>query len=179
MAGLASEGRPFRGLLYAGLMLTDTGPVVLEFNARFGDPETQVVLARLRTPLGGLLMAAATSGLAAFAKAGDLEWSDDAAVTIVLAAPGYPEAPETGGVVSGLEVATAGGGVLVLHAGTALDGEGHVIATGGRVLSVVATGADLAAARSSAYDAIGRISLAGGHYRRDIAAAAAGGESGA
>ncbi len=175
---LALRGTPFVGLLYAGLALTSRGVRVIEFNARFGDPETQVVLARLRTPLGGLLMAAATSGLAAFAKAGDLEWSDEAAVTVVLAAPGYPDAPEMGGVVTGLQESTAGDGVLVLHAGTALDGEGHVIATGGRVLSVVATGADLAAARSSAYDVMGRISLAGGHYRRDIAAAAAGGESG-
>ena len=172
---LARRGTPFVGLLYAGLALTADGVRVIEFNARFGDPETQVVLARLRTPLAGVLHAAAVGGLADVVAAGGLSWSDDAAVTVVLAAPGYPEGPQTGGVISGLDGGDDGGGAgsaLVLHAGTAIDPEGHIISTGGRVLCVVATGADLAGARDSAYSALGRISLPGGQFRTDIALAA-------
>ncbi|MDQ1625728.1 MAG: phosphoribosylamine---glycine ligase [Actinomycetota bacterium] len=167
---LARRGTPFTGLLYAGLVLTDRGIQVIEFNARFGDPETQVVLARLRTPLGRLLHAASTGRLADLPP---LEWSPDAAVTVVLAAPGYPEAPVTGGVVSGFDVAAKTPGAIVLHAGTALDQYGNVISCGGRVLSVVGTGATLRAARDSAYDAIGCVQLEGGHFRHDIAGAAA------
>jgi phosphoribosylamine--glycine ligase len=164
---MARRGTPFAGLLYAGLALTSRGVRVIEFNARFGDPETQVVLPRLRTPLGSLLQAAATGGLA---RLGPLEWAPDAAVTVVVAAPGYPAAPELGGVVEGLEVAAEGADVVVLHAGTALDPQGRVVSTGGRVLSVVATGPDVATARDRAYGAVAHLRLDGSHYRTDIAA---------
>ena len=165
-----AAGTPFSGLLYAGLALTSRGLRVIEFNARFGDPETQVVLARLRTPLGGLLLAAADR---AAARGRSLDWSDEAAVTVVVAAHGYPAAPRTGDEVHGLESAAGVEGASVLHAGTGLDASGRVVSSGGRVLSVVGTGADLAAARSSAYAAVDRIDLAGSHYRTDIAATAA------
>jgi phosphoribosylamine---glycine ligase len=168
---MARRGTPFTGLLYAGLALTSRGVRVVEFNARFGDPETQVVLARLTTRLGDLLHAAATGGM------GDLEpltWSAEAAVTVVVAAEGYPEAPRSGDPVDGLAEAAAVPGATVLHAGTRFDGGGTIVSSGGRVLSVVGTGPDLAAARASAYDAVGRISLRGSHHRTDIAAAAAG-----
>jgi phosphoribosylamine--glycine ligase len=164
---MARRGTPFAGLLYAGLALTPRGVRVIEFNARFGDPETQVVLARLRTPLGSLLRAAATGGLA---QVGPLEWRPEAAVTVVLAAPGYPASPVLGGVVEGLEVAGAQPGVVVLHAGTALDPQGRVVSTGGRVLSVVATGADVAAARERAYRAVALLHFDGAQHRTDIAA---------
>ena len=164
---MARRGTPFAGLLYAGLALTSRGVRVIEFNARFGDPETQVVLARLRTPLGSLLHAAATGGLA---RVGPLDWAPDAAVTIVVAAPGYPGSPELGGVVEGLEEAAEQPGVAVLHAGTGLDPQGRVVRTGGRVLSVVATGADVAAARERAYRAVAQVRLDGSHHRSDIAA---------
>ena len=164
---MARRGTPFAGLLYAGLALTTRGVRVIEFNARFGDPETQVVLARLRTPLGSLLSAAATGRLA---DVGALEWSDDAAVTVVVASKGYPEAPRTGDPVEGLAEAAAVPDASVLHAGTALDGTGHVVSSGGRVLSVVGTGRDVAAARDVAYAAVGRVRLDGGHHRSDIAA---------
>ncbi|MDX6231316.1 MAG: phosphoribosylamine---glycine ligase, partial [Nocardioidaceae bacterium] len=140
---------------------------VIEFNARCGDPETQVLLARRRTPLGSLLRAAATGGLA---QLGPLQWAPDAAVTVVVAAPGYPAAPELGGVVEGLEVAAEGAEVVVLHAGTALDPQGRVVSTGGRVLSVVATGPDVATARDRAYGAVAHLRLDGSHHRTDIAA---------
>jgi phosphoribosylamine---glycine ligase len=164
---MARRGTPFAGLLYAGLALTSRGVRVIEFNARFGDPETQVVLARLRTPLGSLLHAAATGRLAAV---GPLDWAPDAAVTVVVAAPGYPGSPVLGGVVEGLEVAGEQPGVVVLHAGTALDPQGRVVSTGGRVLSVVATGVDVAAARERAYRAVALLHLDGAHHRSDIAA---------
>jgi phosphoribosylamine---glycine ligase len=164
---MARRGTPFAGLLYAGLALTSRGVRVIEFNARFGDPETQVVLARLRTPLGGLLHAAATGRLAAV---DPLDWAPEAAVTVVVAAPGYPSAPVLGGVVTGLDVAGESPGVVVLHAGTALDPAGHVVSTGGRVLSVVATGADVAEARDRAYIAVACLHLDGAHHRTDIAA---------
>jgi phosphoribosylamine--glycine ligase len=167
VAEMARRGTPFAGLLYAGLALTSGGVRVIEFNARFGDPETQVVLARLRTPLGSLLHAAATGELAAV---GPLDWAPNAAVTVVVAAPGYPSAPVYGGVVDGLDAAGAQPDVVVLHAGTALDAKGRVVSTGGRVLSVVAIGADVAAARERAYGAVALLHLEGGHYRTDIAA---------
>jgi phosphoribosylamine--glycine ligase len=163
------RGTPFAGVLYIGLALTSSGARVVEFNVRFGDPETQVVLARLRTPLGGLLMAAATGGLAAFEQ---LSWSENAAVTVVLAAEGYPESPRTGDAVQGLADADRVPGVRVLHAGTQRS-DGAVLSDGGRVLSVVGTGVDLAAARQAAYAGMGRISLRGGQFRSDIARAAA------
>jgi phosphoribosylamine--glycine ligase len=168
---MARRGTPFVGVLYCGLALTAAGVKVIEFNARFGDPETQVVLGRLRTPLAGVLLAAATGELKALAP---LEWSDDAAVTVVLAAAGYPEAPRSGDPIGGLAEAAEGPQAWVLHAGTRAEGA-HVVSAGGRVLSVVGTGPDLAAARVTAYRALDRITLAGSHHRTDIAAAAAGG----
>jgi phosphoribosylamine--glycine ligase len=150
------------------LALTSRGVRVIEFNARFGDPETQVVLARLGTPIAGLLHAAATGRLA---EVGELEWSEGAAVTVVVAAEGYPEAPVAGGVVNGLDLAAEVDGAHVLHAGTAVGADGNVVVTGGRVLSVVGTGATVADARLAAYAAVDQISLAGSHHRTDIAAA--------
>ena len=162
---LAAENTPFIGLLYCGLIITKQGTRVIEFNARFGDPETQVVLPRLVTPLSGLLYAAATGGLG---KIPYPKFSDDVAVTVVLASEGYPEAPVTGRRISGLDVAAAVEGVHITHAATALL-DGEFIATGGRVLSVVATGADFVAARARAYEALGAITLEGSHFRTDIA----------
>ncbi|MFW6691795.1 phosphoribosylamine--glycine ligase [Streptomyces sp. MAR4 CNX-425] len=165
------RGTPFAGLLYAGLALTSRGVRVVEFNARFGDPETQAVLARLRTPLAGLLRAAAQGRLAAFPP---LVWSDDAAVTVVLAARDYPAQPRTGDVITGLDAAAGvSDDAYVLHAGTKLDDAGRVVSAGGRVLCVTAVGADLAVARDRAYEAIRHIGLDGAHYRGDIAARAA------
>ncbi|MEV5987374.1 phosphoribosylamine--glycine ligase [Streptomyces sp. NPDC052051] len=165
------RGTPFSGLLYAGLAITSRGVRVIEFNARFGDPETQVVLARLKTPLGGLLLAAANGSLA------DLEplrWSDDAAVTVVVASHNYPGTPRTGDPITGLdEVADQDAPfAYVLHAGTRREGDA-VVSAGGRVLSVTATGADLTEARRRAYTAVGRIGLDGSQHRTDIAAKAA------
>ncbi|MFC9854331.1 phosphoribosylamine--glycine ligase [Streptomyces prasinus] len=168
---LRRRGTPFSGLLYAGLAITSRGVRVIEFNARFGDPETQVVLARLKTPLAGVLMAAATGNLA------DLEplrWSDDAAVTVVVASHNYPGTPRTGDPVTGLDEVAAQDSphAYVLHAGTRREGDATVSA-GGRVLSVTATGEDLAEARDRAYRAVARIRLDGSQYRTDIAAEAA------
>ena len=163
---LAEEGTPFIGLLYCGLIVTDKGIRVIEFNARFGDPETQVVLPRLTTPLSGLLFAASTGQLGGVARP---EFSDEVAVTVVLASEGYPDTPHTGRALTGLAEAEQVEGVHLCHAATARTGDGFV-ATGGRVLSVVATGADFAEARARAYEAIGRIGLEGGQYRSDIAA---------
>jgi phosphoribosylamine--glycine ligase len=167
------RGTPFSGLLYAGLALTRRGVRVVEFNARFGDPETQVVLALLRTPLAGVLRAAARGTLD---ELGPLDWHPGSAVTVVLAAPGYPDAPRTGGVVTGVP---AGGGdagwdaAWVVHAGTARGEDGALLATGGRVLCATARAADLAGARERAYDLLDGITLDGGHARTDIALAAA------
>jgi phosphoribosylamine---glycine ligase len=167
IAELERRGTPFVGVLYCGLALTSRGVKVIEFNARFGDPETQVVLARLITPFGGLLLAAATGGLAAHPP---LQWRDDAAVAIVVAAEGYPGTPRSGDPIGGLE--PDGTDAWVLHAGTRIV-DGGVVSAGGRVLSVVGTGSDLAEARATAYTAVRRITLAGGHFRTDIGAAAA------
>jgi len=162
---LAAEQTPFIGLLYCGLILTADGIRVIEFNARFGDPETQVVLPRLVTPLSGLLFAAASGELGGMPRP---EFSDDVAVTVVLASEGYPETPITGRTITGVDTALAIHGVTIAHAATALSG-GALVATGGRVLSVVATGSDFAEARSRAYLALGAIDLEGGQYRTDIA----------
>ena len=167
---LDAEGTPFIGLLYAGLILTESGVKVIEFNARFGDPETQVVLARLRSPLSRLLLAAASGTLESEPAP---EFSPEAAVTVVLASEGYPEAPQTGRAIEGTDAAVSVDGVHLAHAATA-TADGALVATGGRVLNVVAVGADLADARERAYTALERITLEGGHYRRDIAARAAG-----
>ncbi|MCO5310110.1 MAG: phosphoribosylamine--glycine ligase [Austwickia sp.] len=161
------RGTPFVGILYVGLALTSRGTRVVEFNARFGDPETQVVLARLESPLGGLLMAAATGRLDELAP---LRWSHDYAVTVVVAAKGYPERPHKGDPIEGLD--EVGADAAVLHAGTTAA-TGQLVSAGGRVLSVVARGADLGQARERAYAAVGRIRLRGSHHRTDIALAAA------
>jgi phosphoribosylamine--glycine ligase len=166
-AELVRRDNPFSGLLYAGLAITSKGPAVIEFNCRFGDPETQAVLALLESPLGQLLNAAATGTLASF---GELQWHNGAAVAVVLAAENYPGKPRVGDAIVGSE---AGG---VLHAGTARAEDGAIVSSGGRVLSVVGTGKDLAAARSAAYDLIGSIRLPGSHFRTDIGLAAAEGK---
>jgi phosphoribosylamine--glycine ligase len=170
---LRRRGTPFVGVVYAGLALTSRGLRVIEFNARFGDPETQVVLARLRSPLGQLLHAAATGRLALLEP---LRWDDGAAVTVVVAAENYPGAPVTNGVVKGIDEADAVDGAYVLHAGTKAAAYQTVVSSGGRVLSVVGVGADLAGARARAYAAVDRIVLKGSHHRTDIARAAASGE---
>jgi phosphoribosylamine---glycine ligase len=166
---MVRRGTPFSGLLYVGLALTSGGVRVVEFNARFGDPETQPLLARLVTPLGGLLYSAATGDLAAHP---EVEWESRAAVAVVLAAAGYPGTPTTGGVITGVEAATRNGSA-VIHAGTALDQRRNLISAGGRVLAVVGLGEDIEAARGMAYESIAEIQLAGSFYRRDIAASAA------
>jgi phosphoribosylamine--glycine ligase len=163
------RGTPFVGLLFIGLAVTSRGPRVIEFNARFGDPETQVVLARLETPLGGLLAAAAAGGL------GDvpaLRWSSRHAVTVVVAAADYPGTPRTGDPITGLDDVADVPTAYVLHAGTARDEEGTLVSAGGRVLSVVALGDSLSEARDRVYDAVERITLEGSHFRTDIALAA-------
>jgi phosphoribosylamine--glycine ligase len=159
---LAAEQKPFIGLLYCGLILTSKGIRVIEFNARFGDPETQVVLPRLVTPLSGLLLAASLGELGSLPRP---EFSEDVAVAVVLASEGYPEDPITGRAISGLDRVQD---VTIDHASTAVTGR-TLVATGGRVLSVVALGDTFAAARAKAYAALDEISLAGGHYRTDIA----------
>ncbi|MEW1637346.1 phosphoribosylamine--glycine ligase [Streptomyces sp. NPDC093801] len=168
---LRHRGTPFSGLLYAGLALTGRGTRVIEFNARFGDPETQVVLARLRTPLAGVLLGAANGTLNALPP---LSWRDEAAVTVVIASHNYPGTPRTGDPIEGLaEVAAEDGPeAYVLHAGTRQEGDA-VVSAGGRVLSVTATGSDLAQARERAYKAVARIRLDGAQHRTDIAAKAA------
>lgn len=168
---LRRRGTPFAGLLYAGLAITGRGVRVIEFNARFGDPETQVVLARLKTPLAGVLLAAANGTLVDLPP---LRWSDDAAVTVVIASHNYPETPRTGDAIEGLGDVAAQDApdAYVLHAGTKRDGD-SVVSAGGRVLSVTATGTDLDEARERAYKALARIRLDGSQHRTDIAAKAA------
>jgi phosphoribosylamine---glycine ligase len=166
-AELVKRGNPFCGLLYVGLAITANGPAVVEFNCRFGDPETQAVLALLDSPLGQLLHAAATGALADF---GEVRWRAGAAVTVVLAAENYPGRPRVGDVVVGSE------GEGVLHAGTARRDDGAIVSSGGRVLSVVGTGADLCAAREHAYEILRSIRLPGSHFRGDIGLSAAEGK---
>ncbi|MGD1111908.1 MAG: phosphoribosylamine--glycine ligase [Mycobacterium sp.] len=166
-AELVKRGSAFSGLLYVGLAMTAKGPAVVEFNCRFGDPETQAVLALLDSPLGQLLHAAGAGTLAEF---GELRWRDGAAVTVVLAAENYPGRPRLGDVIVGSE--TDG----VLHAGTTRRDDGAIVSSGGRVLSVVGTGADLAAAREHAYEILSSIRLPGSHFRNDIGLAAAEGK---
>lgn len=166
-AQLVQRGTPFSGLLYAGLAITSNGPSVIEFNCRFGDPETQSVLALLDSPLAQLLSAAAAGELAGFPP---LRWHDGAAVTVVLAAENYPGRPRVGDSIAG---ADADG---VLHAGTARRDDGAIVSSGGRVLSVVGTGADLVAARAEAYAKVRSIRLPGSHFRSDIGLGAAEGK---
>ena len=156
---------PFVGLLYCGLIVTEDGIRVIEFNARFGDPETQVVLERLDSSLANLLLATATGRLASVPEP---QFSNDVAVTVVLASEGYPESPETGRAITGLADALEVDGVSIAHAATAMS-DGGFVSTGGRVLSVIASGADFAEARDRVYSALGLITLDGAHYRNDIA----------
>jgi phosphoribosylamine--glycine ligase len=164
---MARRGTPFAGLLYAGLALTHRGVRVVEFNARFGDPETQPLMALLASPLGTVLLAAAEGRLD---ELGPLRWFDGAAVAVVVAAEDYPDRPRTGDPVDGLDAAGSQDGVDVIHAGTALDDEGRVVTSGGRVLAVTAVGADVADARAKAYAGIDAVSIRGSHHRTDIAA---------
>ncbi|GAA4419190.1 phosphoribosylamine--glycine ligase [Georgenia halophila] len=167
VAEMARRGTPFTGVLYCGLALTSRGLRVVEFNVRFGDPETQVVLARLASPLGALLLAVAKGDLA---DAPPLEWSRGGAVTVVVAAHGYPGGVRKGDEITGLPDAESLDGVHVLHAGTSTNGGGALVSSGGRVLSVVGTGEDVEAARAAAYAGVERVSLAGSQHRSDIAA---------
>ncbi len=177
---LARRGTPFVGLLYAGLALTTAGVKVIEFNARFGDPETQALLALLETPLGGVLYAAATGRLA---DVGPLTWRPGSAVTVVMASAGYPHSPRKGDVVTGVGSAEAAEGVQVLQAGTSVgsgpDGSSQLVTSGGRVLAVTATGASLAEARERAYAGVGEIHFPGAQVRADIGSVAAAQEAGA
>ena len=161
IAEMAARGTPFVGLLYAGLALTDHGIRVIEFNARFGDPETQVLIPRLKTPLATLLYKAATDSL----DDAVLEWRDDSAVTVVLAAAGYPDSPQVNGVITNIpKIADT----KIFHAGTSQSGE-NLVSTGGRVMTVTGIGSDLTQARDRAYRAISQIELSGSFYRSDIA----------
>jgi phosphoribosylamine--glycine ligase len=163
VAGMAEEGMPYVGVLYAGLMLTERGPRLVEFNARFGDPECQVLMLRLKSDLVPILHAAATGGLNGLPVP---EWHNEAAICVVLAAKGYPESPQSGSLIRGAEQ-DFGEGVQVFHSGTVRDGEG-LKAAGGRVLNVCARGATLAEARERAYAAVDAIDWPGGFHRRDI-----------
>ena len=166
MAEMSARGKPFAGLLYAGLVLTADGPKVIEFNCRFGDPETQVVLELLDSPLGELLAAAAAGDLTAVPAP---TWKSGAAVTVVIASAGYPASPLVGDVITGADQDG------VLHAGTKFDGDGRVVSAGGRVLSATAFGDDLAGARAAAYALVDAVTLRGEQHRSDIGAEAAAG----
>jgi phosphoribosylamine--glycine ligase len=163
VCGMTRRGRPFNGVFYAGLMLTREGPKLIEYNARFGDPECQVLMMRLKSDIVPLLLAVADGALETV----DARWHDDAVLTVVMAARGYPEAPLKGTVVRGLERAAAVEGVEIFHAGTAIK-DGAVIATGGRVLNVTARGRDVAEAQARAYRAVDLIDWPEGFCRRDI-----------
>ena len=163
--GMAAEGTPFKGVLYAGLMITETGPRLIEYNARFGDPECQVLMARLKSDILPALIACHDGQLSSV----DLRWDDGAAICVVLATKGYPGAYGKGSVIKGLDDAETDNAITVFHAGTALDEHGQVTANGGRVLGVTALGADIAAARNRAYAAVERIDWPDGFCRGDIA----------
>ena len=163
IAGLAAEGRRYQGVLFTGLMITDSGPKVLEFNARFGDPETQVIMARMRSDIVPILQQVAAGQL----KETKIEWAKEPAVCVVLAARGYPDTPETGKVVRGLDALSEDTDVVVYHAATAQK-DNEVVTVGGRVLGVTALGANLDAAVARAYEAVGKLSFDGMFYRKDI-----------
>jgi phosphoribosylamine---glycine ligase len=164
VAGMKADGTPYTGVLYAGLMLTDEGPKLIEYNCRFGDPECQVLMTRLMSDLVPALIAACDGELKDF----DLRWFDEAALTVVMAANGYPGAYEKGSVIGGLDKAEKIAGALIFHAGTATNDDGDVIATGGRVLNVTANASTIAEAQERAYKAVDRIDWPGGFCRRDI-----------
>jgi phosphoribosylamine--glycine ligase len=178
---LRARGIDYRGVLYAGMMLTADGPKMLEYNVRFGDPECQVIVPRLASDLATLLVEAASGAIRS-----EIRWSDEACVTVVMAAAGYPGAPRTGDEISGVEDASALGHTMVFHAGTARTADGRLVTAGGRVLDVTATGATISQARGRAYDAVAliggsgtdstdRVDRIGGHgglqFRRDVAGA--------
>jgi phosphoribosylamine--glycine ligase len=174
--GLAREGRPFRGVLFIGVILTEAGPKVLEYNARFGDPETQVLIPRLDGDWLPVLRACARGELSSVS----LSWRDEAAVCVVMTSGGYPGAYAKGVPIEGVDDAEKLADVMVFHAGTERDATGRLVTAGGRVLGVTAIGRDLAAARDRAYEAVARVRWAGEHHRSDIAAdaiAKAGGAS--
>jgi phosphoribosylamine--glycine ligase len=160
---LNDEGRPYKGVLYGGLMITGNGPRVMEFNARFGDPETQVVLPLLKTDLADIMLSVVNNNLSQI----NIEWSQDACVGVVMASGGYPGSYKMGFPVTGLD--NLDDEILVFHAGTKLDSGGEVLTSGGRVLTVVATGGTIAQAREKVYNNISRIRFEGCHYRNDIA----------
>jgi phosphoribosylamine---glycine ligase len=168
LKAMARGGHPFRGILFAGLMLTEEGAKLIEFNVRFGDPECQVLLARLQSDLLPALQAACDGELRDF----DLRWNDRAAVAVVMAARGYPEAPERGSVINGLDAAASVPGVMVFQAGTAARPDGSVVASGGRVLTILGTGADVRQARDAAYAGVDALVWPEGFCRRDIGARA-------
>jgi len=164
VAAMAAEGRPFKGVLFAGLMIGRDGPKLIEFNTRFGDPECQVLMMRLKSDIVPALVAACDGELGRF----DLRWHDDAALSVVLAAKGYPEKPQTGGAISGVTRAGALPGVQVFHAGTKRAADGRLVAAGGRVLNVTARAPDVAQAQALAYRAVDLIDFPDGFCRRDI-----------
>jgi phosphoribosylamine--glycine ligase len=163
--GMAAEGRPYRGVLFVGLMIADGEARVVEYNCRFGDPECQVIMARLKDDPLPQLLACATGGLAGCKR---LERFSDPAVTVVMAAKGYPDAPQKGSVIRGLDATAAVPGVTLFHAGTAIK-DGEIVANGGRVLNVTATSPTLKQAVESAYAAVDKLDWPGGFCRRDIA----------
>jgi phosphoribosylamine--glycine ligase len=173
VAGMASRGMPFKGVLFAGLMITPAGPKLIEYNVRFGDPECQALMLRLKSDLLPALLATCDGTLSHF----DLRWHDDAALAVVMAAKGYPGTSEKGSEIRGLDLAGTGGGVEIFHAGTRLDGT-RLLADGGRVLTVAARGRDVAEAQRRAYTAVDRIDWPGGFCRRDIGWRAVGGGTG-
>jgi phosphoribosylamine--glycine ligase len=160
---MAARGTPFKGVLFAGLMITAEGPKLIEYNTRFGDPETQVLMMRLKSDLLPALLASVDGVLDKF----DVRWHDDAALTVVMAANGYPGSPEVGTEIKGLAAAAAVDGVQIFHAGTRRDGD-RLLAQGGRVLNVTARGKTVAEAQARAYAAAARVNWPGGFYRRDI-----------
>jgi phosphoribosylamine--glycine ligase len=161
--GMAQEGRRYQGVLYVGLMITEKGPRVLEFNARFGDPETQVILARMRSDIVPILQGVADGNL----KESKVEWAKEPAVCVVVTSKGYPDEPETGKPISGLAALKGQSDVVVFHAATAVK-DGKVVTVGGRVLGVTALAANLDGAVARAYEAVSKISFEGMHYRKDI-----------
>ena len=160
---MAERGMPFKGVLFAGLMISASGPKLIEFNVRFGDPETQVLMMRLKSDLLAALLATVDGVLSDF----DLRWSDDAALTVVMAANGYPGKPMKGTEIKGLDAANQTPNVEIFHAGTRRDGQ-RLVADGGRVLDVTGRGRNVAEARAAAYAAIAKIDWPGGFYRKDI-----------
>jgi phosphoribosylamine--glycine ligase len=160
---MAQRGTPYRGVLFAGLMITDEGPKLIEYNVRFGDPETQVLVMRLKSDLLAALLATADGVLDKF----EMRWCDEVALTVVMTARGYPGVPEKGSEIRGLELARAVEGVEIFHAGTRRDGD-RLVADGGRVLNVTALGRTVAEAQARAYEAVSKIDWPGGFYRRDI-----------